>query len=241
MKKTNFFIALLSVLLIFNSSCQTKSSQKIPSAKPKTPTDSLCYSLGVIIGNQLKMSYVEEINTEMIAKGLLESIQGAKGGMTLEEAQVAINKYIMAVSEKRAEKNLEEGKKFLETNKSKEGVQSTASGLQYKVITAGNGAIPVDGDMISAHYHGTLLNDSVFDSSVERGQPFQFEVGGRVIQGWNEVVKLMPVGSKYKVWIPAELGYGTQVRPGGIIEPNSVLVFEIEVLEILPKKAEEGK
>lgn len=241
MKKTNFFIALLSVLLIFNTSCQTKSSQKIPSAKPKTSNDSLSYSLGVIMGNQLKMSWVDNINTEMVAKGMLEAMQGVKGDMSFEDAQRVINELVMAAVEKKGAENLEKGKKFFEENKTKEGVQTTASGLQYKVITAGTGAMPIDGDEVSAHYHGTLLNDTVFDSSVERGQPFQFAVGGRVIAGWNEVIKLMPVGSKYKVWVPAELGYGTQVRPGGKIGPNDVLVFEIELLEILPKKAEEGK
>ena len=122
------------------------------------------------------------------------------------------------------------GQDFLAANRSKEGVITTASGLQYKVITEGTGAKPTAKDKVRCHYTGRLLDGTVFDSSVQRGQPAEFEVG-QVIPGWQEVLQLMPVGSKFQVWIPSNLAYGTQ--GAGPIKPNSTLEFEIELLEIV--------
>ena len=126
------------------------------------------------------------------------------------------------------------GQDFLAANRSKEGVITTASGLQYKVITEGTGAKPTLKDKVRCHYTGKLLNGNVFDSSVQRGQPAEFEIG-QVIPGWQEVLQLMPVGSKFQVWIPSNLAYGAQ-GAGQVIKPNATLEFEVELLEILKTK-----
>jgi FKBP-type peptidyl-prolyl cis-trans isomerase len=129
-----------------------------------------------------------------------------------------------------AEKNKADGDKFLAANKTKPGVKTTASGLQYQSMTEGKGAKPAATDTVKVHYVGTLLDGSKFDSSIDRGEPAQFPLNG-VIAGWTEGLQLMPVGSKYKFWIPGNLAYGDRGRPG--IEPNAMLTFEVELLEIV--------
>jgi FKBP-type peptidyl-prolyl cis-trans isomerase FkpA/FKBP-type peptidyl-prolyl cis-trans isomerase FklB len=157
--------------------------------------------------------------------------------MTQEEQQAIRQTFIQKMQGKQeeqrkavAEKNQSDGEKFLAANKSKAGVKSTASGLQYQVITEGKGAKPAATDTVKVHYVGTLLNGSKFDSSIDRGEPAQFPLNG-VIAGWTEGLQLMPVGSKYKFWIPGNLAYGDRGRPG--IEPNALLTFEVELLEIV--------
>jgi FKBP-type peptidyl-prolyl cis-trans isomerase len=138
----------------------------------------------------------------------------------------------MAEMQEKAKRNAEEGDKFLAGNVKNEGVQATASGLQYQVLTPGEGARPSAGDTVRVHYRGTLLDGEVFDDSYARGEPVEFALA-QVVPGWQEGLQLMPVGSKYKLWIPASLGYGEAGTPGGPIAPNSTLVFEVELLEIL--------
>jgi FKBP-type peptidyl-prolyl cis-trans isomerase len=129
------------------------------------------------------------------------------------------------------EKHLEEGIAFLEKNKERKGVITTESGLQYEILVEGDGPKPTDTSSVTVHYHGTLIDGTVFDSSVERGQPASFGVN-QVIAGWTEVLQLMPVGSKWKVFIPSEIAYGANPRPGGAIKPNMALIFEIELISI---------
>ena len=137
----------------------------------------------------------------------------------------------MSKAQKQGEVNKQQGAAFLAANKSKPGVKTTASGLQYKVLKAGNGPTPKATDKVRTHYHGTLIDGTVFDSSVQRGEPAEFPVSG-VIRGWTEALQLMKVGDKWQLFIPSELAYSAR-GAGGVIGPNSTLVFEIELLEIL--------
>ena len=155
--------------------------------------------------------------------------------VTPQEAQAYMQTYFMQAATKEAENNKAEGEKFLAENKTKSGVITTESGLQYQVVTEGKGAKPTADDKVKVHYTGTLLNGTKFDSSVDRGEPAEFGVG-QVIKGWTEVLQLMPVGSKYIVWIPSELAYGER-GAGADIRPNSTLKFEIELLEIVKDDA----
>jgi FKBP-type peptidyl-prolyl cis-trans isomerase len=174
-----------------------------------------------------------DIDPVLFAKGMLDS-KNEKN--TLDETTA--QGYVMTYMQKRqAEKmqamytkNIEEGENFLAENKKREGVQETTSGLQYEVITMGTGAKPVETDMVKVHYTGMLIDSTKFDSSVDRGAPAEFGVN-QVIQGWQEGIQLMPVGSKFKFYIPYELGYGENGT--GPIPPYSVLVFEVELLEIV--------
>jgi FKBP-type peptidyl-prolyl cis-trans isomerase FklB len=150
--------------------------------------------------------------------------------MTAEVAQAAIQNYFQGVQEKKMAANVEAGKKFLEENSKKPGVVTLPSGLQYQIIKEGTGPKPGPEDKVTTHYHGTLLNGKVFDSSVERGQPVSFAVNG-VIPGWTEALQLMSVGSKWKLFIPSNLAYGER-GAGGDIGPNETLIFEVELISI---------
>ena len=205
-------------------------------AKLSSQIDSLSYAVGINVGNNIKASAAtfpgeDSLKIDLVIKGLLTVLKdSAAQKMTFEDASAYINAYIMKVQQAQAEAELKVGQDFLAANRSKEGVITTASGLQYKVITEGTGAKPTVKDKVRCHYTGRLLDGTVFDSSVQRGQPAEFEVG-QVIPGWQEVLQLMPVGSKFQVWIPSNLAYGTQ--GAGPIKPNSTLEFEIELLEIV--------
>jgi FKBP-type peptidyl-prolyl cis-trans isomerase len=139
---------------------------------------------------------------------------------------------VLAKNKSAGDKNKKEGEAYLAANAKKPGVKTTESGLQYKVLKAGDGATPKKTDTVRVHYHGTLTDGTVFDSSVERKQPAEFPVN-RVIPGWTEALQLMKVGDKWQVTIPSDLAYGEQGTPGGPIGPNSVLVFEVELLDIV--------
>ena len=154
-----------------------------------------------------------------------------KAEMTQEEAINIIQTYFMAAEQKESDKNKTEGEAFLNENKNKEGIVTTESGLQYKVETLGTGEVPTSSDVVKVHYTGTLLDGTVFDSSVQRGEPAEFGVG-QVIKGWTEALQLMPVGSKYILYIPSELAYGDRAASAQI-KPNSTLVFEVELLDIV--------
>ena len=198
--------------------------------------DSLSYAVGVNVGNNIKASLAtfpgdDSLKMDLVIKGILAVLKDTSAlKMTSDNANAYLNAYVMKVQQSQAEAELKEGQGFLAANRSKEGVITTASGLQYKVITEGTGAKPTAKDKVRCHYTGRLLDGTVFDSSVQRGQPAVFEVG-QVIPGWQEVLQLMPVGSKFQVWIPSNLAYGTQ--GAGPIKPNSTLEFEIELLEIV--------
>lgn len=193
------------------------------------------YAIGQQIGKNLKAQNIE-IDPKTLAASLVDATAG-KSQMTDEEIQKAMMKLqemAMKKQQEEGEANKKKSAEFLEKNKNAEGVKVTASGLQYSVIKEGDGATPKKEDTVKCHYTGTLIDGTKFDSSVDRGQPAEFPVGG-VIPGWTEALQMMKVGSKYKLFIPPELAYGPAGRPG--IPPNSTLIFEVELLEIVKSGA----
>lgn len=173
------------------------------------------------------------VDIDIIKQGLINGLKGSTVQMKPEEAQMYLQTTMQKLQEQKMERqfgaNKTAGEKFLATNKSKAGVITTASGLQYEVIKKGNGPLPTDTSRVKVHYHGTLIDGTTFDSSIDRGEPAVFGVN-QVIKGWTEALKLMPVGSKYKLYIPQELAYGGQDQ--GAIKPFSVLIFDVELLSI---------
>lgn len=192
--------------------------------------DKLSYALGMSMASNMKQSGLDCINVDDFASAIKSVFNGEKMQMTPEEAQDAINEFFAKQKTEVMSKNKKAGEEFLAQNKSKEGVQTTASGLQYKVLVAGTGAKPKATDTVDCHYEGRLIDGSVFDSSYRRGQSAQFPVNG-VIPGWVEALQMMPVGSKWQLYIPSELAYG-EYGAGETIEPNSTLVFDVELLGI---------
>ena len=197
--------------------------------------DSACYAIGVLNGSGLRESMNQfpggKYNLQAIAEAFVHAMTGDTETLLInpDDAQAILQNFVMDVTIKEAEVAKEEEIRFLAENKTKEGVISTESGLQYKVLKQGEGDKPALNDNVTVHYTGSLLDGTVFDSSVERGEPVTFGVG-QVIQGWTEVLQLMPLGSRFITWIPSELGYGSQGN--GPIKPNSTLVFELELLGI---------
>lgn len=217
MKKTVVF-ALVFSFFISGLWAQNQSSNM----------DSVSYNLGILIAQNLKRQGFQEVNATQLAKGVADALAGVS--VDLAKCNESVSEYIQAVQAKKFENNIAEGKKFLAENKKKPGVKTTSSGLQYEVLKEGAGAKPTSNDKVTVHYHGTLLDGTVFDSSVNRGQPATFGVT-QVIQGWVEGLQLMPLGSKYRFFIPYDLAYGER-GAGGDIGPFATLVFEVELLKI---------
>ena len=229
----NSIIYGLVIVLALSASCQ-QGGKKV---KLVSNIDSVSYAIGVLVGsNNLKQLETapggNEINKEAMAAAFRASTLGEDSIISPEQANALVQKFFEGAGERKAQKNLEEGNAFLEKNKARAGVTTTESGLQYEVLTAGTGPMPTAADQVRVHYHGTLINGKVFDSSVDRGEPVVFGVG-QVIPGWTEALQLMPVGSKWKIYLPANIAYGER-GPGGDIGPNSALIFEVELLEIVP-------
>ena len=195
--------------------------------------DRASYALGLNFGFNFKRQNVD-LNTDAFAAGFKDGMTNKKPLLTeqeVRETMMAFEKDMQQKQADMAQKNAVEAQKFLNENKGKEDVKTTASGLQYKVLKDGNGALPKSSDTVTVNYRGTLIDGTEFDSSYKRGQPATFPVGG-VINGWTEALQLMKVGSKYQLFIPAGLAYGTDGRPG--IPPNSVLIFEVELISVNP-------
>jgi FKBP-type peptidyl-prolyl cis-trans isomerase FklB len=205
----------------------------------KTPKDKASYAIGLNIGRGMRKDAVD-IDPNILSRGLKDGLAGGKPLLTDEEAKTALMVLQSDVRKKQADKmlmvgetNKKEGEEFLAANKPKEGVVTLPSGLQYKILKEGAGPKPSATDSVVCNYRGTLLNDTEFDSSYKRGQPATFPVGG-VIKGWTEALQLMPVGSKWQLFVPSELAYG-QRGPSPEIGPNSTLIFEVELLSIQDK------
>ncbi len=191
----------------------------------------ISYALGLSLGNNLLNNGIRELNIEEFSKAIRDVLHGNKPEITHQEAQTLINEYFAAIQAKAEEVAQKSGKQFLETNAKREGVVTLESGLQYEILNKGTGIIPKSTDRVKVHYHGTLIDGKVFDSSVNRGEPATFGVT-QVISGWVEALQLMPVGSKWKLFIPSNLAYGAQ-GAGQHIGPHTTLIFEVELLEIV--------
>ncbi|HMM16051.1 MAG TPA: FKBP-type peptidyl-prolyl cis-trans isomerase [Petrimonas sp.] len=192
--------------------------------------DKLSYALGMSMASSLVNSGMDHIDTESFVTAFVEVINNGAAEMSPQEANQYIQEYLSKRQNEMLGENLRIGREFLETNKKKEGVVTLASGLQYEILKEGSGPKPKATEKVKCHYHGTLINGKVFDSSVERGQPAVFGVN-QVIKGWVEALQLMSVGSKWRLYIPSELAYGSQ-GAGSSIEPNSTLIFDVELLGI---------
>lgn len=226
------FLSLLTLALLLIS-CENNAQQSVDL---KTRQDSVSYALGLNIGQSLKMQNIEA-DPGVIAAAMRDVLDSNDLKLTEEQAQeiwMSYQQELMAKAEAERQasggKNQEAGAKFLAENKGKEGVVTTESGLQYKVITMGDGPKPTSSDKVKVHYRGTLIDGKQFDSSYDRGEPAVFPVTG-VISGWTEVLQLMPVGSKWEVYIPSNLAYGER-GAGQDIGPNSTLIFTVELLGI---------
>ena len=192
--------------------------------------DKLSYAIGMSMASNLVNSGLKQIDVESFVKAFTEVINNTTPSMSPQEANQLLQDFLSKRQDVMLSNNLESGRAFLEENKKKENVVTLDSGLQYEILTQGEGSVPKSTDSVKCHYHGTLLDGTVFDSSVQRGQPAVFGVN-QVIKGWVEALQLMPVGSKWKLYIPSELAYGEQ-GAGGSIEPNTALIFEVELLGI---------
>lgn len=228
-----YFLILLLCIAGINASAQSDSTTRIHS-NLENETDSLSYFFGLVMGYDLK-TVPFQADAQLISEGLDQALEGSSP-YDQQTSQTIFRQLQMAISRKEAEKaeadalvNVEKGAAFLDENGKREGVKTTESGLQYEVISQGDGAMPAATSKVTVHYEGTLVDGTVFDSSYERGEPISFPLSG-VIPGWTEGVQLMPVGSTYKFYIPSSLGYGS--RGQGPIPANSVLIFKIELLGI---------
>ena len=188
-------------------------------------------AIGVSIGQSLKSQDLSELDISLLMKGVEQVFKDISMSFTEKEANDAIQEYVELQKERFHKVTKEEGELFLQENASKSGVNTTSSGLQYEVLVEGKGVKPTKNDNVSVHYHGTLIDGTVFDSSVQRGQPATFGVQ-QVIKGWTEALQLMSTGSKYRLYIPQELAYGATPHPGGPIKPYSALIFDVELLSI---------
>jgi len=226
----------------------TAAAKSTAPAPLKTRKEKFSYALGMDIGTQvggnLKKQSVE-VDWNLTAEGLKDAMSGGKTRLTQEEAKAVLDEVQAEVRKEQQEKmqqaaatNKAEGEKFLAANKTKEGVVTLPSGLQYKILKAGDGPKPTASDQVVCNYRGTLINGTEFDSSYKRGQPATFGVG-QVIKGWTEALQLMPVGSKWQLFIPSSLAYGERPDPRSGIEPNATLIFEVELLSIVDKNKDD--
>ena len=239
-----FCVSLLALAGCNESKAPEDAAKADAGTAISTDAQRMGYSLGASMGRQFRNDKLQ-VDADALAKGVLEGFTADKLALTDEEVAAGMQQLQKTHSERMqaeqkaaAEKNLAEGEAFLKDNATKEGVVTTESGLQYRIVTAGEGPKPSAEDVVKVHYRGTLIDGTEFDSSYKRGEPVTFPVGG-VIPGWVEALQLMPVGSKWELYIPSGLAYG----PGGAgpqIGPNSALKFEVELLSIEPKEATEA-
>lgn len=226
-------IAATTLLGLVLAACQGNTQSNV---ELKTQQDSVSYCIGLDIGRNLKAQAID-VNVEALAKGIRDKSSDAQPLLTDEEAKACLTAFSQRLAAKQEEEmktagdeNLKKSEEFLAENKKKDGVVTLPSGLQYKVITMGTGAKPKATETVSVQYSGKLIDGTEFDSSYKRGQPATFPVNG-VIKGWTEALQLMPIGSKWELYIPPDLAYGSQ-GAGKTIGPNQALIFEVELLDI---------
>jgi FKBP-type peptidyl-prolyl cis-trans isomerase FklB len=238
-QKMKNFLTVLMVVFCTTAFAQTKQAAK-PIAKTTAPVkpafkngiDSFSYALGLSIGTSLKSSGVDKINGEILAKALNQTFSNSKTVMSKEQASTILQQKLQEYNTKKSNAAKQECLSFLAANKKRPGINELPNGLQYEILNPGeaNGIKPNATDTVVVDYVGTLINGSEFDNSYKRGAPATFPVGG-VIKGWTQILQLMPKGAKWKVYIPSELAYGEN-PPSPQIPPNSVLIFEINLLDV---------
>ncbi len=190
------------------------------------------YCVGMSIADSLLQQDLDGISPEVLAEAIKDIFSGVQAQYSPNEANEIIQTYLNGIGEAKFGAVKEEGEAFLASNKLKSEIKTTVSGLQYEVISEGSGKKPAAQDNVKVHYHGTLIDGTVFDSSVNRGEPATFGVH-QVIPGWTEALQLMSAGSKYRLYIPQNLAYGAHPHPGGAIKPFMALIFDVELLEVL--------
>ncbi len=231
----NRLVSFSAILLaVVGMSCQQNAT--VNNVNLETSTDSVGYAIGVLVGANNKQQIEnapggEDINIDAMAAGFRLAVKGEEAAMTREQADSVVRAYFEKAGENEAQKNLEEGNDFLEKNRQREGIKTTESGLQYEVLQEGTGEKPDSTDRVRVHYTGKLIDGTVFDSSVERGEPAVFRVD-QVIPGWTEALQMMKVGAKWRIYLPSLIAYGER-GAGADIGPNSALIFDVELLEIV--------
>jgi FKBP-type peptidyl-prolyl cis-trans isomerase FklB len=220
--------SLFIVCLTFLFSISLAQTQK-PASTINTPNQRTSYGFGVLIASNLRSQAGDSLDLEAFFKGIKDSYQSQPLQIKQEECSGLVQQHIQTFSKRKADKMRKGGVDFLEKNKKEAGITTTASGLQYKVVNTGSGKTPGPTDKVTVHYHGTLIDGMVFDSSVKRGQPTTFGVN-QVIRGWTEALQLMKEGDKWILYIPQELAYGA--NGSGQIPPYSTLIFEVELIKV---------
>ncbi len=226
-KLSTLFITAMAAVII--TGCQNQDLSD-PTVDLATKMDTTSFALGYQNGEFLARQGAEELNYEQYLAGFVKGMAGDEV-LTQEEIFGVIRSYQQEMFAQLKERNKQEGEEFLEENKSREGVQVTESGLQYRVIEEGTGASPSASDTVRVNYEGSLLDGTVFDSSYDRGQPIEFPLN-RVIRGWTEGVQLMKEGATYEFYIPSEMAYGPNGAGNGMIPPNATLIFKVELIEV---------
>lgn len=237
MKSIKIFMVLCLAGTLLFSSCKYKAGDRIP-ATTSAKVDSVSYALGVWFGGSIKNTDFGELNYCQIKKGVTDVLNDKETKISQEEIMQVIQNHLMQRQSYKSEKNIEDAKAFFESNKTKEGVIETESGLQYKIISEGNGETPALTDTVEVNYKGTLLDGTVFDSSYERGESATFPLNA-VIKGWSEGLTYAKEGSKIEIYVPSSLGYGPQTY--GPIPGNSALIFEVELIKVSKGPAAEEK
>ena len=224
MKKYIKIALVVSVI----SSCQNLTQQKF-NFNEANELEKVSYSIGINVATSIKSEGLDSINSFYISKGFQDVFENKDLAINIEESNKIIGEYFNKKQDAKNQRLAIDSKIFLEQNKQKDGVMTTESGLQYLILSEGRGNNPTLNDNVTVHYHGTLIDGTIFDSSVDRNQPATFPLNG-VIPGWQEALQMMSVGSKWKIFIPSELAYGESGT--GAIGPNSTLIFEVELLSI---------
>lgn len=227
-------LLVLSLICLSILACNAQPSEK---SKLENQNEKVAYTIGMNIGKSLKRDSLQTLDLNLILQGMKHGLSGKDSLLSEKEMndvmmafQQEMNNKAEAATKAKGEGNLKAGIKFLEENKSKDGVKVTPSGLQYKVIKEGTGAMPTASSTVTVHYKGTLIDGTTFDSSIDRGEPASFQVN-QVIPGWTEALQMMKKGSKWMLYIPSGLAYGDRAA-GPTISPNSTLIFEVELIDI---------
>ena len=226
-------LAFLATILTLTGCDETGASNTEFAPELSTQIDTISYLIGYSTGNGMDRQGLTDVNKDVLLGAMNEGLAGEESKIDLQQASMMMRQYMMEKQQEKAQENLKESESWLEENAEKDSVQTTESGLQYKVIEEGNGPKPTMDDRVKVHYHGTLPDGTVFDSSVDKGEPATLRVGG-VIKGWQEGIQMMSEGAKYQFFIPPSLGYGE--RGSGNIEPNSVILFDVELIEIVEEE-----